>query len=490
MLSLLYVDDEADLLELGKLFLEKGGEFSVVTENSAGQGLQKLADCRFDAIISDYQMPGMDGIELLKQVRSRFGSLPFILFTGRGREEVVIEAINNGADFYVQKGGDPLAQFAELRYKILIALERRQAVDALRIENEKNRGLMDHANDAIFIADAETGMLIDANRKAQDLIGRSLDEIRAMHQSALHPRENNDLYKEYFAEHAREGTGLQAEIVVDREGNNIPVIVSSTVIDLGGRRCMMGIFHNISEIQRAQDALKLANKKLNLLAEITRHDIRNKLTVVGGYLELVRDRPADPEYSMYLRKIIDTVNTIGQNIEFTRLYQNLGVTAPGWQNVPEVFFRACTHLDIKKICVQSDADGLDIFADPLLERAFYNLAENAIQHGGDVSVIRISAQESGDGLTIRIEDNGIGIPSFDKENIFSKGFGKNTGLGLFLVQEILFITGISIRETGEYHQGARFELHVPRGAYRFNPEKRDRCHMVVHGVDKEKVRGD
>ena len=114
MFSLLYVDDEADLLELGKLFLEKGGEFSVVTENSAREGLQKLAEIRFNAVISDYQMPGMDGIELLKQVRSLYGSLPFLLFTGRGREEVVIEAINNGADFYVQKGGDPLAQFAEL----------------------------------------------------------------------------------------------------------------------------------------------------------------------------------------------------------------------------------------------------------------------------------------------------------------------------------------------------------------------------------------
>ena len=304
-------------------------------------------------------------------------------------------------------------------------------------------------------------MLIDANTKAQTLIGRPLEEIRAMNQSELHPKEERDLYKGYFAEHARDGTGVQAETVVDREGNTIPVIVSSTAIDLGGRRCLMSIFHDISEIQRAQDALKLANKKLNLLAEITRHDIRNKLTVVGGYLELVRDRPADPEYSMYLRKIIDTVNTIGHNIEFTRLYQDLGVTAPGWQNVHEVFFRACTHLDIKKICVQSDADGLDVFADPLLERAFYNLAENAIQHGGDVSVIRISAQEEGDGVTIRIEDNGVGIPPFDKENIFSKGFGRNTGLGLFLVQEILFITGISIRETGEYHQGARFDSMSP-----------------------------
>ncbi len=113
MISLLYVDDEPDLLDLCKIFLEREGEFSVVTVTSAPGALQLLKERTFDAIISDYQMPVMDGIEFLKKVRMDFKDIPFILFTGRGREEVVIEAINCGADFYLQKGGAPRAQFSE-----------------------------------------------------------------------------------------------------------------------------------------------------------------------------------------------------------------------------------------------------------------------------------------------------------------------------------------------------------------------------------------
>ena len=480
MISILYVDDEPELLGLCKIFLEMGGEFQVTPIASVQEGLNCLSTSSFDAIISDYQMPGIDGLEFLKRVRSRDEDIPFILFTGRGREEVVIEAINNGVDFYLQKGGDPEAQFAELGHKVKKAVKSRYAIHALRTENEKYRGLMDHANDAIFIADASTGMLIDANRKAQELIGRPLEEIKTMHQTDLHPPDKKDLFPDVYLQHARDGTSLQTEIIADRDGRHIPVIASATIMDIGGRRCFMEIFHDISDIKMAQDALQLANKKLNLLAEITRHDIRNKLTVMGGYLDLLKERPSEAQHSMYVRKMKDTVTIIGENIEFTRLYQNLGIVAPTWQNVHQVFFNACTHVDIKKIKVQSDTEAYEIYADPLLERVFYNLVENAILHGNRVSMVRISASESGNGLIISLVDDGIGIPVADKARIFTKGFGKNTGLGLFLVKEILSITNISIRETGEFQHGARFEMHVPREMYRIIKNvPRDRCHILT-----------
>jgi len=88
----LYVDDEPGLLELGKLFLEKGGEFSVDTIGSGQDALALLTTTRYDAIVADYLMPEMDGIQLLKNVREGDSRIPFILFTGRGREEVVIQA--------------------------------------------------------------------------------------------------------------------------------------------------------------------------------------------------------------------------------------------------------------------------------------------------------------------------------------------------------------------------------------------------------------
>jgi PAS domain S-box-containing protein len=587
MISLLYVDDEPDLLDLCKLFLEKEGDFTVATVTSAMEGLQILAEGMTDAIVSDYQMPGMDGIEFLKVVRKEFKEIPFILFTGKGREEVVIEAIENGADFYLQKGGDPRAQFSELSHKIRQAFRRKKAEEELRmmkatvsnaaegilwineyggitffndticsmlgysreefsrltiqdinprfIDNhlgslwpgmsqrkyltvqdthrkkdgslipveillnyiefgpqayvfafvrditdrkraddelksayEKNKGLMDYANDAIYIADAETGMLLDANNKTQALIGRTLSEIQTMHESQLHPKEEEERYRAYFKKHTLEGMGLQEEVVVDQKGNRIPVIVSAAILNLGGRRCMMGIFHDISDIKKAHDALQLANKKLNLLAEITRHDIRNKLTVLGGYLELFTDHPPEPQHSMYLTKLKTAVKMITENIEFTKLYQDLGVVEPKWQNVTDLFYRVCIHIDIRKIRFEAPADGLEIFADPLLERVFYNIVENAVEHGDRVSVVRLFSEESSDGLLIRIEDDGIGIPVHDKEMIFERGFGKNTGLGLFLSREILSITNISIKEAGEFQHGARFEINVPKGVYRFS----------------------
>ncbi|PKL58976.1 MAG: histidine kinase, partial [Methanomicrobiales archaeon HGW-Methanomicrobiales-4] len=118
MYHILYVDDEKDLLTITKFFLEKTGELLVDTCTSSREVLTSGTLSSYDAVISDFQMPDMNGIEFLKAVRSEFSDLPFILFTGRGREEVVIEAINQGVDFYLQKGGDPHSQFAELAHKI------------------------------------------------------------------------------------------------------------------------------------------------------------------------------------------------------------------------------------------------------------------------------------------------------------------------------------------------------------------------------------
>lgn len=135
MYSVLYLDDEPDLLELGKLFMEDSGPFSVTTAGSSKEAYQILKNQAFDAIISDFQMPECDGIQFLKYLRAST-DIPFILFTGRGREEVVIEAINSGVDFYVQKGGEPAAQFAELGHKVIQAISRRRAEAAVSRHSE------------------------------------------------------------------------------------------------------------------------------------------------------------------------------------------------------------------------------------------------------------------------------------------------------------------------------------------------------------------
>jgi PAS domain S-box-containing protein len=133
--SVLYVDDEPDLLDLGRLFLEQSGRFTVTTAGSGTLALEMMEKQAFDAIVSDYQMPECNGLRLLRHVRQD-SDIPFILFTGKGREEVVIEAINTGVDFYLQKGGDTKALFAELGHKIIQAISRRRVEHALHRQLE------------------------------------------------------------------------------------------------------------------------------------------------------------------------------------------------------------------------------------------------------------------------------------------------------------------------------------------------------------------
>jgi PAS domain S-box-containing protein len=862
MITLLYVDDEPALLEVCRLFLEREGEFAVATAASASEGLDILSRQPFDVIISDYQMPGTDGIDFLRKIRSQSCDTPFILFTGKGREEVVIEAINSGADSYIQKGGDPRAQFTDLSHKIRQLVRRKKAEDELRLlkfsvdhasegviwlredgsiayyndaicamlgytreefallsmndidcqlmnggfretwnrlrlrkyatlegthrkkdssllpvelvlnyieqgsislvfafihdiserrrsekelreafdrllatEEElrqqyeelrrsdhafretqqryrqileetddwiweitldqrlaycndrvqeflgytpaemvgrnitdflihhdaaravsvlsdliarkqpfrslqvrlKHRNgnevivettgspvynhegifigfhgiarniterkligetlsvwgleyqtLLDEAGDAIFVADARSGMLLDANQKALSMVKRTLPEIRTMHQTELHPSDGKEQYQEWFRQQNVDGALVADEVIVDRDGIRIPVIVSAKTVCIRGRELSIAIYHDVSDIRairdnlqekaqeldrfftnnpdmlfcvtgtdhsfnrlspawekalgyrpaelegktildfvhpddlaatrtvlqhlgdegktvtfvtrfrcregsyrwlewraflsgqkkifaaaqditerrNAQEALFAANRKLNLLADITRYDIRNRLIILRGYLDLFRNCPAEPYFSLYTSKIQETVAAITGQIENTNVYLNLGITAPGWQDLDALFRKACNQLDTGIVRIHSEPEHWEVFADPLLGRVFYMLIDNSLKYGTSLTMIRCTARETAEGLLITVEDDGVGIVQELKEQIFVKGFGKTTGL--FLAREILSITGIVIRETGRAGRGARFEIVVPGGSYRIS----------------------
>ncbi|MDD1720218.1 MAG: PAS domain S-box protein [Methanoregulaceae archaeon] len=969
MTSVLYVDDEPDLLALGKIFLERTGDISVTTTESAASALELLGREPFDAVISDYLMPDMDGIELLKEVRQRFADLPFILFTGRGREEVVIAAINNGADFYIQKGGDPASQFAELSHKVRQALRRRMA-ELRRIQSEEKFQRLFMANPGLeAITDFSTGKLVDVNEAfvqttgytREEAIGKSTREIdlfpdspdlermaqvlangaivrnfeflirtkngdiRTLDFSGQRIRVgNNDLlfmqavdvtdrkraeevleqsenlYRTVFENtgaatiivapdmtilHANNGwvklTGVPREAqenrlawtrFIDRDdvermkqyhvtrrsdpagaptvyecrligadklvhsclvyvdiipgtknsvaslvditalkqaeeglrkseqiyrsiignmqdafyrtdlqgnltmispsfarelgypdeseilGKNIreqayvnpgdrddllrhleragkvkehrvalrrrdgsPVIVSASshilydehgnpagvegilhdmtetveaenalreseakyreLADLlpqmvfemdtefrvtyanrhmlgmfgaspedlerginafdfieasqhevvrenlrrkvegrpGGQREYIvrrmdgsimpvliypapvfrngklagyrGVMIDISDMKRmendlreseerfrgmaerssdlvfilgrsmsptyvspsarriigyepeelagkspefaletifsgsgpalaqavratmdgktvegveirltrkdgnavyvdlhavpvmhdgvldgaqvsmrditerkvSEDALRLANRQLNLLSGITRHDILNKVSGILGYLKLAETKSDNPVMAEFIEKIESATEAIRSQIEFTRVYEDIGAHEPQWIDLDTVMPRAAVP---ETIALHADVAGVRVFADPMLERVFFNLLDNSVRHGHRVTEIRVSACCSGEDLVVVWEDNGTGIAADEKERIFERGFGENTGLGLFLVREILSLTGITIAETGEPGKGARFEITVPEGGFR------------------------
>ncbi len=150
VIRVLCVDDEPELLKIAKLFLERDGVFVVNTLPSATEAMEQLNTNQYDAIVADYAMPEMDGIAFLRALKAMGNTTPVIIFTGRGREEVVIEALNNGADFYLQKGGNPTAQFTELAKKIHYAVSRRRAEEALRKSEAEYRLLADNGSDTIW----------------------------------------------------------------------------------------------------------------------------------------------------------------------------------------------------------------------------------------------------------------------------------------------------------------------------------------------------
>ena len=152
-IDILYVDDETSLLEIAKLFLEKDGDFNVHVFDSVRLALEALESRKFDAIVSDYLMPETDGIEFLKSLRKSGDRTPFILFTGKGREEVAIEALNSGADYYLSKGGDPKSQFAELRNMIIQSVSLRQAENALEQNMMRYRLLIENVSDVVALCE-------------------------------------------------------------------------------------------------------------------------------------------------------------------------------------------------------------------------------------------------------------------------------------------------------------------------------------------------
>jgi signal transduction histidine kinase len=159
-------------------------------------------------------------------------------------------------------------------------------------------------------------------------------------------------------------------------------------------------------------------------------------------------------------------------IQFTKEYDAIGVSTPVWQDVRTVLDTAAKQAPLGKVVVKNDLPaGQEVFADPLIVKVFYNLMDNAVRYGGKITTVRFSVEKAGDDHVIICEDDGDGVVAEEKEKIFDRGFGKNTGLGLALAREILDITGITIRENGELGKGARFEMTVPKGAYRLQTDK-------------------
>ena len=349
----------------------------------------------------------------------------------------------------------------------LVASEER-----LRREKDRLRQYLDIAGALFVVLDAD-GRVSLINRRTSEVLGYPADVVVGEPWiERFTPPEERERLRTLFC-------GLM-------RGDTEPVYARTSVLAAdGGERIIQ--WHNtvlrdgdgavwgtlssgedITEWQYAEAALGRANAKLNLLSAITRHDILNQITIARAYIDFAAEGSGDPGIRDYLDRARIAVGEIQKQIEFSRDYQDMGMMAPAWQRPEDLIRESASELVLPVgVRVLTDLAGLEVYADPMVQKVFHNLIDNAVRHGGAVTEVRFSWMRSGQDLVIICEDDGIGIPDSEKAAIFRATYKRRHGHGLFLVAEILGITGISIQETGVFGEGARFEITVPNGAYRF-----------------------
>ncbi|MDD1689683.1 MAG: PAS domain S-box protein [Methanoregula sp.] len=345
----------------------------------------------------------------------------------------------------------------------------------LRQSEERYRNLADNLPDYVLIHDRE--FIHYANPAAARLLGFSQETVVGQSiYSILTPPAAEAARTVIDAICRGEFPDYLSEIDIQlRDGTVRHCLITTVRIEDKGLPSGLSVITDITDRKAAEDALSRVNRKLTILSSITRHDIKNQLTALMAYLQLSEEElERDSTASGYLRSEMKIAQTMGHQLDFTKVYEDMGTAAPVWQNIHASVLWAEKALPMRDVRVEVDRSDIEIYADSLFEKVFYNLIDNALNYGGEaMTAIRITSHETGAGLVIACEDNGVGIAKEEKARLFEQGYGKHTGLGLFLTREILAITGITITENGESGKGARFEMRVPKGAYRFTGEKGD-----------------
>ncbi len=346
---------------------------------------------------------------------------------------------------------------------------RKRAEDALRESEERYRTLAETAQDLIYIIDRDDNVIY-ANSFALRIIGKSLGDVVGKPRRALFPGPTTERQYQNLQKVLSSGNPLRIESTVPVPGGEIwqdTHLVPVRGAD-GAITSVLGISRDISRLKRTEEALRVSNRKLNLMTSIIRHDIINQVSALMGFISLVRSESTDPaDREEYLANAREAGERISRIIAFSREYQQIGATEPGWHNLHGTVGCAADEVGPTGIAVLNTIpQDIAVMADPLILKAFYNLIDNAARYGGTITKVSFSAIGEGGELVIRCEDDGVGVDPREKERIFERGYGRNTGLGLFLARDILAITGITLSETGKPGKGACFEMRVPKGTWK------------------------
>lgn len=359
---------------------------------------------------------------------------------------------------------------------IAVALFRYGFIDLIPIARSR---VIEGMGMPMFVIDMN-GKIIDVNPAAETIcrsavpaiLGKGIDTVFSDWPEFIRFCSLNSVSSTEIARDGDEGLNYyyaSTDILSSSSGTYEGKVV--TLVDITRQKMLEETLNRTNrDLMTVSRSLTEANTLLNLLTSITRHDILNQVHTVSLVCEVMHGESLTPEMEKYVSMIASSSEEIHALIEFTREFQNLGHTAPVWQSIHSLFKNDTIIRILGPVELLLPDQHVEILAVPLLGKVAFNLVENSKRHGKDLTCIRVSVRTDGDELIILYEDDGSGVRDNEKDLIFSRGYGKNTGLGLFFIKEILGITGISIRETGVYGVGVRFEIRVPKGNFRIGTE--------------------
>ena len=311
---------------------------------------------------------------------------------------------------------------------------------------------------------------VKVNRAVAQVMGKPVQEIEGKSLSELFPGITDFFYQNdrEVIQSRKPKIGILEELTTSK-GEHIWVQTDTVPLtdESGEVIGVLVVSTDVTERKLDKDAISHVNHKLNLLSGITRHDIGNELQIIFGYVGLAEGQNLEPRVRGYVHKVADAAAHIERQIAFTRDYQDIGVHSPAWQDVGIVITQAVNSIDVTPIQVFIEISGIEIYADPLIGKVFFNLIDNAKRYGETITEIRFSGFEKEECYIIICEDDGVGIPEEFKSKIFNREYYKHTGFGLNLSREILDITETTITETGIPGKGALFEIFVPHGRWRY-----------------------
>ncbi len=355
-------------------------------------------------------------------------------------------------------------QFASNNQAIALIAHDITSKRKMEEENRLLASIVDSTQDAI-IGIGEDLSIISWNNGAERMLGYNREDMLGKNVTMLHPMDSKDNYLTFLE------TILQGETVNQYETQQ--VCKNGTIIDASftishifdkEKKCLgiSVIIRDITEQKSIETALKNAKEKLNILSSITRHDILNQLQALDIFTDLLtKNRHLEEKELEYLRYIDVCSRNIREHINFSKDYQDLGDNAPIWQHIETIVKMAAVDNIPESVQLSIQTSDYEVFADSMLMMVFFNLIDNSKRHGKHVTKITISLFPDKNGGVLVYEDDGVGVAESMKSDIFDKGVGENSGLGLFLVREILAITNLCIKETGKEGHGVRFEIIIP-----------------------------